>query len=124
MGGDEFVVILTHLAAAQDAAMIAAKLIEKLNQPIQLKEQACTVGASIGIALFPDDGTVIRRHWLKKPMKPCIAPSRMEKINSGPQNFPAESKILQVLQTPSCLKRGLTASTAIYKNLRVSTYIF
>jgi diguanylate cyclase (GGDEF)-like protein/PAS domain S-box-containing protein len=56
MGGDEFVVILTNLDVAKDAAMITANLIEKLNQPVNLKEQSCTIGASIGIAMFPDDG--------------------------------------------------------------------
>jgi diguanylate cyclase (GGDEF)-like protein/PAS domain S-box-containing protein len=56
MGGDEFVVILTNLGAAKDAAMIAAKLIEKLNQPVNLKEESCTISASIGIAIFPYDG--------------------------------------------------------------------
>lgn len=56
MGGDEFVIILTNLGAAKDAAMIAAKLLEKLNQPVNLKEQPCTISASIGIAIFPDDG--------------------------------------------------------------------
>jgi len=56
MGGDEFVVILTNLDAAEDAAMVAAKLIDKLNQPVNLKAKPCTIGASIGIAIFSDDG--------------------------------------------------------------------
>lgn len=56
MGGDEFVIILTNLGEARDAAIIAANLIEKLNQPVNLKEQFCTIGASIGIAIFPDNG--------------------------------------------------------------------
>lgn len=56
LGGDEFVVILTNLDLPQYAARVAAKLIEKLNQPVQLNEESCTVGASIGIAIFPDDG--------------------------------------------------------------------
>jgi len=56
MGGDEFVIILTNISTAKDASIIAAKLIEKLSQPVTLKGESCSVSASIGIAIFPNDG--------------------------------------------------------------------
>ena len=55
MGGDEFTVILNDLKSNRDAALIAQKLIEALSQPVTYGSQVIShVGASIGIALFPD----------------------------------------------------------------------
>ena len=55
-GGDEFVVLLVRLADARDAARVAGKLIESIEQPIEVDGHELAVSASIGIALFPQDG--------------------------------------------------------------------
>jgi len=55
MGGDEFAVIVPDLPSADDAASVARKLIDALEQPFQLAGQDLYVSASIGIALFPED---------------------------------------------------------------------
>ncbi len=55
LGGDEFGVILANLARPEDAALVAAKVIEKLAAPMQLEGHEIVVGASIGISLFPRD---------------------------------------------------------------------
>ncbi|AVM76112.1 diguanylate cyclase domain-containing protein [Magnetospirillum gryphiswaldense] len=57
LGGDEFVVLVEGLAAADDVARIAAKLVDSLAQPFNIDHQSVTIGVSIGIALFPRDGT-------------------------------------------------------------------
>lgn len=57
LGGDEFVVLVEGLAAADDVARIAAKLVCSLAQPFNIDHQSVTIGVSIGIALFPRDGT-------------------------------------------------------------------
>lgn len=54
IGGDEFVVVLTRLACAADAAPVAEKLIAAIARPVEFGTHALTVGASIGIAIFPD----------------------------------------------------------------------
>lgn len=56
LGGDEFVVLVEGLAAADDAARIAAKLVASLAQPFHVDHQSIGIGVSIGIALFPRDG--------------------------------------------------------------------
>lgn len=56
VGGDEFMLICPDLQAAEDAAKVAAKLVNALAAPFELDGHAASVSASIGIALFPDHG--------------------------------------------------------------------
>ena len=56
-GGDEFVVLLTGLLSRDDAAIVAEKILHQLNDPIALSVGDVLVGASIGIAVYPYDGT-------------------------------------------------------------------
>ncbi|WP_306607528.1 EAL domain-containing protein [Azonexus sp.] len=56
LGGDEFVVMLTRLEHPEDAAIVARKLIATLQTPILIEGHELTAAASIGIAIFPDDG--------------------------------------------------------------------
>src|SRR3569833_1861913 len=55
LGGDEFAVLLPNADLA-DATRIAKKLLSVLDQPFELEGQSFLVGASLGIALFPDHG--------------------------------------------------------------------
>jgi diguanylate cyclase (GGDEF)-like protein len=57
IGGDEFEVLLPVLEAPKDAALVAAKIRDVLNQPFQLDGVTVGVSASIGIAIFPQHGT-------------------------------------------------------------------
>jgi diguanylate cyclase (GGDEF)-like protein/PAS domain S-box-containing protein len=56
MGGDEFVVILSKIKDKADVATMAQRLGEAIGRPFNLQDRECTLGASIGISLFPDDG--------------------------------------------------------------------
>jgi diguanylate cyclase (GGDEF)-like protein len=60
LGGDEFVVILEKTAESQDVETIAQKLLSALSQPLQLSGHECHTTASIGIAMFPADGTDVQ----------------------------------------------------------------
>ncbi len=57
VGGDEFVVIMHTLSDRDGAAQLAGKLVEEIARPIGLGERQFTLGASVGIAIYPDDGT-------------------------------------------------------------------
>jgi diguanylate cyclase (GGDEF)-like protein/PAS domain S-box-containing protein len=57
VGGDEFLIIATEINAPENVAQIAEKVIHLVSQPIILNGRQAVVSASIGIALFPDDGT-------------------------------------------------------------------
>jgi diguanylate cyclase (GGDEF)-like protein len=56
LGGDEFTLILTELHNSKDAALVAGKVIEALSQSIEPEGRDMSIGCSIGISLFPDDG--------------------------------------------------------------------
>lgn len=55
LGGDEFLV-LARCHNADDAALIASRLITTIDQPMMLENQAVTLTPSVGIALYPRDG--------------------------------------------------------------------
>ncbi|WP_189446896.1 sensor domain-containing protein [Cognatilysobacter xinjiangensis] len=59
-GGDEFVLLLQRLADPRDAARVAEKLIRSVEQPIMLDGHELRVGASVGIALYPQDSREAR----------------------------------------------------------------
>ncbi|MBX9900163.1 MAG: EAL domain-containing protein [Burkholderiaceae bacterium] len=56
LGGDEFVLLL-HEADAAGAEICARRVLEELRAPFNLDGMNFTVTCSIGIALYPDDGT-------------------------------------------------------------------
>ncbi|MBF0380241.1 MAG: EAL domain-containing protein [Magnetococcales bacterium] len=56
LGGDEFTVILTDIDDGKGVAKIASKIIFSLQKTVAIQEHNVHVGASIGIALYPDDG--------------------------------------------------------------------
>jgi diguanylate cyclase (GGDEF)-like protein/PAS domain S-box-containing protein len=55
IGGDEFTVLLEGAGSVADVERIADKLIHAVSAEITLGRQTLSVGASIGIALFPQD---------------------------------------------------------------------
>src|ERR1700722_19762449 len=55
-GGDEFVVLLSEIEAAQDAAHAAEKLIKVMAEPHLIGDHRLIVTLSIGVSLYPDDG--------------------------------------------------------------------
>jgi diguanylate cyclase (GGDEF)-like protein len=55
-GGDEFVVLLSEVEAAQDAAIAAEKFIKSMAEPHLIGIHRLNVTLSIGISLYPDDG--------------------------------------------------------------------
>jgi diguanylate cyclase (GGDEF)-like protein/PAS domain S-box-containing protein len=57
VGGDEFVILQDDVLQPDTAAALASKLTEAFGRPFEIDGSATDVGASIGIALFPDDGT-------------------------------------------------------------------
>ncbi|MCW8890281.1 MAG: EAL domain-containing protein [Sedimenticola sp.] len=56
LGGDEFTLILPEIKAAGNAVHIAQGILECIDQPVIVDGHDCSVGASIGIAFFPQDG--------------------------------------------------------------------
>lgn len=56
LGGDEFVMVLEQVNE-DAAALVARKILEAVQQPITIDRHELRVGVSIGICLFPQDGS-------------------------------------------------------------------
>ena len=59
LGGDEFVVLMNVIADEDDCALLARKLRRALETPIELSGASLYVNTSIGISIYPKDGTTI-----------------------------------------------------------------
>ena len=57
LGGDEFTVLLPDINQPEDAEIIARKVLEALSPPIGLSQGQFRATVSVGIALFPRDGS-------------------------------------------------------------------
>ena len=57
LGGDEFVLILSKITDAVDADRVAVRIAEALSQPFIFEEDEVSITATIGISVYPDDGT-------------------------------------------------------------------
>lgn len=55
-GGDEFIVLLGSLNSPEDAAVVAHKILHALSAPCSINERELHTSASIGIAIYPEDG--------------------------------------------------------------------
>lgn len=57
LGGDEFVVVLAGQRLPEDASLVAEKILAALTEPVAAGGRRFEVGASIGISIYPRDGT-------------------------------------------------------------------
>lgn len=56
-GGDEFVILLSSVAHAADAALSAQKILSVAQMPYRVDEHDLQITLSVGISIYPDDGT-------------------------------------------------------------------
>lgn len=60
VGGDEFVILLENLEGPEYAAEVAKKLLHLVQQPLRLEGQKAQIGVSIGISMYPENGSDLR----------------------------------------------------------------
>jgi diguanylate cyclase (GGDEF)-like protein/hemerythrin-like metal-binding protein/PAS domain S-box-containing protein len=56
VGGDEFVILLSGLRRSEDCNIYMDKLLNEIEKPVSIKNDIIQISASVGIALFPEDG--------------------------------------------------------------------
>lgn len=56
LGGDEFVMLLSDITGPDDVGEVAKKILREVATPCTLQGTEVSVGISLGIAVFPDDG--------------------------------------------------------------------
>lgn len=57
LSGDEFAVILPDVATSEAASLVAEKIVSVMREPFEVYSRQVFVSASLGVAVFPDDGT-------------------------------------------------------------------
>src|SRR5208282_1269252 len=57
LGGDEFAILLPGVADPATAGIVAQRVLRTLELPLRIEEESLTVGASLGLACGPIDGT-------------------------------------------------------------------
>lgn len=85
-GGDEFSIILEEPTSRKDADSVSLSLIQLLDEPVELDGHMVRVGASVGIAVYPEDATTAealciaadRRMYSEKNASREDSPARME----------------------------------------------
>jgi len=82
LGGDEFAIVFSGITNPADATRTAEKIIQKLSEPMMLQNgHECGVGASIGIAIYPENGAEIDR------LMSAADNAMYESKNSGKNNY-------------------------------------
>ncbi len=59
LGGDEFTILLTTLPRPEDAGRVARRILDSLAHPFNIDGHEIFISASIGISIFPSDGTTV-----------------------------------------------------------------
>ncbi|RQV14536.1 EAL domain-containing protein [Burkholderia cenocepacia] len=57
MGGDEFALVLEEIDDVRDVGRVARKLLDEVGRAIDIGDREIFVTPSIGISIYPDDGT-------------------------------------------------------------------
>jgi diguanylate cyclase (GGDEF)-like protein len=106
LGGDEFVVVLEETAERHDAEDVARNLLSVLSQPLQLSGHECHTTASIGIAMYPSDGSDVQTLTKKADMAMYLA---KEDGKNGFRFFTREVKTQSIerLTLETALRRAL-----------------
>jgi diguanylate cyclase len=55
-GGDEFMLLLPEIRTRDDVVVIAGKILDRLSAPFSIDDHELFVGASIGVAMYPEAG--------------------------------------------------------------------
>jgi diguanylate cyclase (GGDEF)-like protein/PAS domain S-box-containing protein len=106
LGGDEFVVILTSVTTMESTATAVQRLLSLFSLPFEIDSRKIYSSASIGIALYPDDG--LDTESLLK----CADTAMYHAKNEGKSQyrfFSAEMnhKIMRRVSLENCLHQGL-----------------
>jgi diguanylate cyclase (GGDEF)-like protein len=106
LGGDEFVVILEEAAAREEVSRIAGELLVALSEPLLLSGHECHTTASIGIAMYPADGSDVQTLTKSADMAMYLA---KEDGKNGFRFFSSEIKAQSIerLTMESALRRAL-----------------
>jgi diguanylate cyclase (GGDEF)-like protein len=101
-GGDEFAIILEGPTSREEASHVGRSLLDLLDNPVHVGNRSISVGASLGIAIFPDDAQDQESLCIRADLRMYDSKKRLEPN----QRFDASSEtaappILRPSQTPT-----------------------
>lgn len=106
LGGDEFAIVLNDIADVNDVTPISEKIMTAMTKPIVINGHELFVTASIGISLFPRDGTD-SQSLLKKADVAMYRAKSQGKDNVQLYNSDDENQASQRLSMETRLRRAL-----------------
>jgi len=102
-GGDEFLLLLPEITSETDAAAVAAMILLEVSQPGRFIDASIRLGASVGIAVYPADGT----HAETLIAHADTAMYRAKKRGGGCYDFWSQPKVMPA--HPTRAGQGLVA---------------
>ena len=109
LGGDEFTVIVPDLTEPENLILVAKKIMEVLNEPIELDSLRCPMSTSLGISRFPDDGdcvhTLLKNADIALYEAKRLGRNRFVCFDKQMQKM-AEDRFTLISRMPDALKNG------------------
>ena len=82
-GGDEFSVILEEPTTFKDASLVGKSLIRLLEAPLDLGDRTVQIGASVGVAIFPEDAQDLEALRIVADLRMYDAKHDLEQVRTG-----------------------------------------
>jgi len=106
LGGDEFTVVLLEINHAQDAKDVAQKILKVISQPYKIEEHELFVTASVGISIYPDDGSDIES-LIRKADIAMYRAKGQGKNNYQVYNLSMDAKFFERLTLENSLRKAV-----------------
>ncbi|HEY0140733.1 MAG TPA: EAL domain-containing protein [Thermoanaerobaculia bacterium] len=108
LGGDEFTLLLPRLNRSDDAVPVATKIVEAIRHPFHIEGREFFITTSIGISLFPEDGTDAET-LIKNSDTAMYQAKELGRDNYQLFNAIINAKALLRIQLEHGLRRALTS---------------
>jgi diguanylate cyclase len=104
-GGDEFSVILEDTASAESANQVAQSLLQNLNQPLTVDGRTIRVGASIGVAVYPEDAAEMESLCIAADLRMYDEKNftRASSLQPAPGKIPPQPVTGEAIQPDLCI---------------------
>jgi len=121
VGGDEFIVLMHDIRQIEDAARTSRRLLKELSAPYDLSGREVFMTVSIGIALYPDDGTDVD-DLLRNAEKAMRHTKNEGKNNYHFYSSSMHSSVLELLTLENDLHRAIERNELVlYYQPKVDT---
>jgi len=107
LGGDEFTILLSEIDKSEQAALVAARIIDALSKPMLLGEHEVMITPSIGIAIYPENGNDVdvllknadvAMYYAKRTGKNCFSYFSKEMNEAALKRLTLENHLRQAIE--------------------------